>query len=219
MAQIAFSLSVVQEQTGTCFECGTEFELPGYDKDYCSADCRHQHKGEKAVNTLKHDHRLCATCGRWLKDIERPTEEWAETHASVFESVLDTGGELHNVESVGLALDATDAGGKRSTSVDAVIGYQYGTENAVTVEKERQIDDFRAQYSLGIGCVCGTTDPSESDEILQEIELATVLANYVTVFRALEREGQLDQRIDKDRFFRTYKESRDLEYSLGKALA
>ena len=204
--------------TGTCFSCREEFDLPGYDGDVCSEECHYRHKGEKAVNILRHDHRLCASFGRWVKTVSRPNEDWKHERSSAVETVLKNGGEYHNVDGLGIALDATDASDRRPTATEQVIGYQYPTENAEHVEKEYAIDEYRVQYGTGLGCKCGMTNTRETDNILRGIELASVLANYVVVFRELEREGQLDQRMSKDVFFETFKDTRDIEHAVGKGL-
>lgn len=203
---------------GTCFECRERFELPGYDGDYCSEECHYTNRGEKAINLLRHDHRLCANCGNWIKEVSRPTDDWKHHRESAVEKVLASGGEYHNVEDIGIALDATETTASKPTTTDVVIGHQYATPNAVPVEKEYQLDEYRSHYGTGLGCTCGVTDTRDTDETLQDIELANVLANYVTVFRSLEREGQLEARISKQIFFETFRETRDIPYSLGKAL-
>jgi len=202
-----------------CVYCGGE-RTPGggVRGSFCSNACHYKHKGEKAVNILRHDHRLCASCGRWVKEVSRPDDEWKHERASAVETVLNNGGEYHNVDGVGIALDATAASDTRPTATEQVIGFQYATENATHVEKEYPIDEYRVHYGTGLGCACGMTNTRETDNILRGVELASVLANYVVVFRELEREGQLDQRISKDRFFNTFRETRDIEHAVGKGL-
>lgn len=202
--------------TGTCFECRDEFELPGYNNDVCSEECYYRHKGEKAENILRNDHRLC-TCGRQLKEVNPPSQEWQETKQSALETVLEHGGEYHNVDNQ-LTLDATEASDRRPTNTDCVIGFQHRTQHAETVEKEFEVGDYHRTYATGTGCECGITDTRDIDEDLRATELATVLANFVYLFRELYHEGQLDQRINKDIFFREYKRSQDITYALGKAL-
>jgi hypothetical protein len=105
-------------------------------------------------------------------------------------------------------------------AVDSVIGFEYRTPNAVNVEKEFPGAHKHSRIiGKGIGCKCGNTEPNTRIEELQEADRATILTNYVKTFRLLEREGQLDQRINKSVFFNTYRDSGgDLELSLGKAL-
>lgn len=211
-------LATPQTEVPTCAQCGN-WRNPNkdYKGSFCNIQCWYAHKGEKALNIPAHDHRLCVSCGRWLKEINRPNQEWKELKASAVETALDHGGKLIS-EGGELVLDATECPTVRTTAADAVVGFQTRTGNAEVVEKEFQVDDYQRTYATGTGCTCGMTDTRFRDETLQGIELATVLANYVLVFRELEREGQLDKRISKDTFFQTYKDSRDLEYALGKAI-
>ena len=196
-----------------CESTFDEYYTPGY----CSEACYYRFKGSKAVNILRHDHRLCASCGRWIKEINRPTDEWKHYRGSAYQIALENGATLSKENGQQL-LDLTQVRDIRPVAVDSVIGFQDATPNAEPVEKEYDIDEYRRHYGTGLGCTCGVTDTRIVDDTLRGIELASVLANYVTVFRALEREGQLDQRIDKDRFFESFKETRDFELSLGKGL-
>lgn len=206
--------------TGTCFECRTEFELPGYDRDYCSEDCFYSSRGDKALNLLRYDHRLCASCGRFLKEVDPPSEDWKHYRESLTELLLDAGAEYTNQDGE-LVLDATSVNaGKRPTNTESIIGFEDSTPNAENVIKEYGEKEYSIQNILttGLGCQCGNTDTSVISKTLQGVEMAKVLANYVLTFRALEREGQLSERIDKAMFFESYKETRDLSYSLGVAL-
>lgn len=54
-------------------ECDTSFTVDrAIDGSYCSDDCRLQHRGVKALNAVKNDHRWCATCFRRIKTISKP---------------------------------------------------------------------------------------------------------------------------------------------------
>ena len=62
-------------RTGECgrSECDAEFPVHGaYKGAFCSRQCHLQHRGQKALNVIRNDHRWCATCFRKLKEIERP---------------------------------------------------------------------------------------------------------------------------------------------------
>jgi len=211
-------VSITQSVSATCFECQESFDAEtGFDRDYCSSECYYTHKGSKAVNNLKHDHRLCANCGRWLKRIDRPTDEWRQVKGSALQVALENGGTLTR-ENGQQVLDITDVSDTQKVTTDSVCGYEHPTEHAEYVHKEFQIDEYRSTFGTGVGCTCGVTDPRDVDKTLREIELASVLANYVLVFRQFYNEGQIDQEISKQQFFSTFKETRDIEYSLGKAL-
>lgn len=203
----------------TCAYCDGDRDADSSVKgSFCSSECYYKHKGDKALNILRHDHRLCPSCGRWLKTVETPSSEWINDHGSALHVALDNGGEITSRNGQQI-LDATECSDVQPTQVDAIKGVQDRTEHAESAVKEfeGQAEDSRI-YRLGTGCECGITNPTERDSDLQTVELEVVLANYVKRCRELEAEGQLSERIDKGVFFQTYKESRDLLFSLGKAL-
>jgi len=204
-----------KQATKTCKECETTYDT-GYGF-FCGERCYYTHKGEKALNNLKHDHRLCANCGSWLKQVSRPTDEWRQLKGSALQVALENGGILTKANGKQI-LDYTDVADVGVIPVDSVCGFEHATEHAENVHKEFQIDEYRSTFGTGLGCKCGVTDPRDIDETLRKIELASVLANYVLVFREFYQEGQIDQQISKKQFFNTFKESQDIEYSLGKAL-
>ena len=202
--------------TDQCKQCNEPFE-DYYAPGFCSERCYFEHQGDAKLNLLRHDHRICANCGRWVKDISRPSEQWIEDCHSIVEHALKHGGDI---ESAGgeLVLDITATETTtRQTAADSVIGFQTGTENSITVERESERDAAQREYHMAIGCVCGSTDTRTVDDTLRGLELATVLANYVLRFRELRREGQLQQKISKDVFFSAYRESENFEYALGRA--
>lgn len=209
-------MSLSQATTDDCKHCHNpidEFYTPGY----CSERCYYQHKGAKAVNILQNDHRLC-TCGRQIKEIDPPSEDWQHKRQSMQEVILDSGGELVQGPE-GIEIDGTNASGKRPTTT-ALIGFEDSTKHATDVIREYGNSEFSIQnvVSTGIGCECGNADTSFVSETLREVEISRVIANYILIFRALEREGQIDQRIDKDEFISSYKETSDIEYALGRGL-
>jgi len=209
----------VQSTTSTdeCKQCDAkldDFYAPGY----CSETCYYRQQGDTKLNLLRHDHRLCANCGRWLKEVHKPPEGWIEDCHSIVEHALDHGGEIRS-EAGQLVLDITDCPTTRRTAADSVVGYQTRTKNSRIVEKEFTKESFQRTFRMGTGCVCGSTDTRTTDDTLQGLEMATVLANYVYRFRELEREGQHSDRIDKDAFFNAYQNTADMQYALGKAFA
>lgn len=187
-------MSTTQTPQERCKECENQIE-EYYSPGYCSERCYYKHKGDKALNLLRHDHRICASCGNFLKEIEAPTDSYD------------------------LYVQGPDGEPDENQLKNCLVGYQHLTPNAEWVEKERQsADEYIPLIGTGTGCECGITDTKEIDPDLQELELAKVLSNYVKVFYELYREGQLDQRINKDVFFSEFKASNDLQYALGCAL-
>jgi len=62
-----------RESTYRCAYCDDEIEhtVAG---SYCSERCHTAHKGQKALNNIRHDHRFCSTCFRPLKVVYRPDD-------------------------------------------------------------------------------------------------------------------------------------------------
>jgi len=201
----------------TCFHCREEYEHGAGIDECCSHDCFYKWKGDKALNLLRNTHTHCATCGKTLKVIEEPPDGWEEQRRSWREHILDNGGEIISVDGE-LVVDITNLTSRR-TSADNVVGFQYRTEDAEIVEKDfdggKRVNPI---VRTGTGCTCGQTDHTVVDKDLRDIELKEALTNYVQALWQFYDEGQLDQRLDYQLFFETYKESRDIEYALGVGL-
>lgn len=213
------SISSEPQQTGECRHCGEEHPIETAVGAFCSVECQYRHKAQKALNQLRSDHRLCGSCGGVLKEITPPDDEWVQEHGSAEQVALNHGGEISSDGSGQLVLDATECADVRRTAVEAVVGFQSRTEDAELVEKE--IDGPHQglrKYRTATGCKCGATDHSETNDVLRKADPLRTLANYVHVFRTLEREGAIPWRIDKDRFFETYREHEDFDVALGAAL-
>ena len=203
------------EQCKHCDEIIDEFHTPGY----CSDECYHKHKADKALDVIRHDHTLCATCLTPLKQVESPTEDWSHEKGSTTQVALQNGAEYHYVDGVGFSLDATECYRANPTSVDSVIGFEYREPDAETVIREIDgPDEWTRIEQTGTGCSCGQTDPSISDNDLKDTDPARILANYVKMFNYLKRTGKTSKSLDKDVFFETFKETRDWDYALGKAI-
>lgn len=73
-------MSTVQTPTNSLVECDYNdcdslFE-PGKGVDgHCSEECYYGHRGSRALQNIKHDHRFCSSCYRPLKDVYRPDRD------------------------------------------------------------------------------------------------------------------------------------------------
>lgn len=211
--------ATTQPETAECSYCdGDRDPYASVAGSFCSTECHTKHRADKALNVVRNDHRICASCLRFVKTVESPDDEWVNEHKSRSQFALRVGGLFHNKcgESV---LDLTHCPDEQRTQRESIRGYQYRTENAETavIEVEGPHKWSRVKQT-GTSCRCGNTDPSETIDILQECEPAVVLANHVNTFRRLEAEGKIDKRINKDVLFETFRETRDLMLALGRAL-
>ncbi|AXR79006.1 hypothetical protein [Natrarchaeobaculum sulfurireducens] len=211
------AISNTEPRTGTCRHCEDEHPIETAVGQFCSEACKRLDRADKALSQLRSQHYLCGTCGGQLKEITPPDEDWQHEHGSQTQVALNHGGKYHNVDGA-IALDATDCEDIQRTATDAVIGFEDPTDHAAEVVKETEHAHGLRQYRTGIGCVCGATDHSSTDDLLREADPARVLANYVQAFRLLERKEAIHWRLDKDAFFETYRETRDFELALGTAL-
>jgi hypothetical protein len=208
------------QQLSECQHCQSAYSH-GYDGQYCSEECFHSRKGDKALNQLRQDHRLCGTCGGTLKNVEPPTEDWEHEHGSRVQVALNHGGKLVDADEPGTpyGLDLTECADRRATATDSVIGFQYRTPEAEDALKEVEgPNEYARILHSTTGCICGSTDHTKTEDILRECDPVRVLTKYTVAFRKLYRTGAIDRKIDKRTFFNSYKESRDFELALGRAL-
>lgn len=204
-------------QLSECRHCKESYEH-GYNGEYCSDDCVAASRGEKALNQVRQDHRLCGTCGNFLKQVEPPNDEWVNESKSRTQFALHNGGIRHNKHGQHV-FDITNCPDEQRTQTESVIGFQYRTPEATTVIKEREgPTKYDRIKTTATGCSCGCTETTDTEEILRESDPVRILTNYVRTFLFLYAEGTLDTKLDKDRFFEAYKETRDFELAVGRGL-
>jgi hypothetical protein len=156
--------------------CDEEFlEGNGIQKSFCSVNCYYRHKGRKALNKIESDHRYCATCFRPVKTTLAPSEDWIDRGSSALGTALDNGGELANIGGE-ITLDATECSQARPTATDSTVGYQYPTEHTEFVVDEVDSENpHRRVMRSGWGCQCGNIDLSERHEVLEDVEIGSIL--------------------------------------------
>lgn len=157
-----------------------------------------------ALKNIKTDHKICATCGNQVKITSHPSEEWVKDRSQKHERLLDNGGEIKQVDGE-LTIDLTECYQQFFADPQAIIGFQYTTEHAVD-----------GQY--GIECECGNVDLGSEQGILRSSRWKQVLENIVDRLHEKEREGRLNARIPRKRFYQLVRKTGDIEYSVGKAL-
>jgi hypothetical protein len=209
-------MSVTKRPQTECNGCHDQFRT-GYNGAYCSRQCYFEAKGQRALNKIAHDHKLCASCGALLKTVDEPTEGWKNERGGYQNTVINHGGSLTNVDDLGIVLDATDASQRKPTSVDSVIGHEHHTPNTTEGVDGEETNTGEVTYTR-VSCTCGNVDPSEEIDELREIHAARTLANVYKRLVELHSNGAIDKRIDKESYFEAYKESSSLAYAVGVGL-
>lgn len=182
-----------------CNHCG-QWRNPNADVkgQYCCSDCWLRSKGQNVLSELCHDHTICATCFRVIKEVERPP---AGTTVSIPKPDAPHGlGDGDGVENV-------------------LIGFQYMTPSTEMAVDDFSTDPYRIDERQRWSCECGNVDPAERDDILEGVELEETI---VRLLRRLEERYEMDHlpnRPDKDRLFNALREEwRDWEYAIGRAV-
>ena len=192
--------------TGTCFECRDSFELPGYDRDYCSYECYLKGRGESIFEQVRNDHTRCSTCWGLRKRISPPTEEWKHRKGSAYQLALDNGGTLekHNGKQV---LNYTEVTGTRPVDVDSVVGFEYDTEIV--------FQEHGLKY-----CQCGNVDHFGESEEIRNVNPNEVIQNLWSLLVEYYKKGQFgDNKPNQELLIEGLKESGlDYQYASGKCV-
>lgn len=168
---------------------------------FCSAACARRHRGRKLLNIVAHDHRICHSCGRWTKEVERPPMhapdfvigyQYLTEHAELgpFEPPTASGNEDRPYKSPWLDED---------TGADAP---------ADRVVKTTTI------------CECGTTDHRDDYQRTERIiSIRDAAERFCRVLERLGREGQHDETVDARALVATLRQSYEADGELDWALA
>lgn len=173
-----------------CIETGEKWE---FYKEYCSKQHYFEHTGREALDSLKYDHRICGSCYRVRAVVSPPRHhsEWYLEEPKDGTFTLNPEEDTVDFETFG-----------QEESYEAAIGRRYPTPNE---------DESGA-------CLCGTIRTTEEHDILRPIELDKVLARLFKRLCEKERDGEIDDRPDKRTFLESFRDSRCLEYAVGKSL-
>jgi hypothetical protein len=194
----------------TCAWCETVFQVRDSPRDnYCSHDCYYRDKGQGALNQLKSDHKICATCFRYIKQVSAPEETWVEEKADRVETALNHGGELTDGPDGEITLDATDCSNTRHTQAESIVGYQYPTENT--------------KYLYGNSgkwiCSCGNVETHKRDDILEQLDLDVTVSLLLQRLSDLYDKGAIQNAPTQQTFTDEFDtEELNWQYAIGKAL-
>lgn len=223
-------------QSVECGQCGDQFQLPATSGSFCSPECHDEHRRQKLVDdffeTLEHDHRFCSTCGRQVKEIEKPPER-----NSAGKSITDAAiGWQHRTEHgcLGqLSTNVEDDDDDDEPDVpdldfegghDPVYVFEHGgdTYNVGTyrdfrnpLEPSIRADD---PVKMGTVCRCGQTDHKHENETLRTRFPFTV-AHYLAVATVtLRAEDKTVVRVDRKRLFEAVLEGRTTREAFASAV-
>lgn len=180
-----------------CERCGDPIvEANAVKGSFCSGTCWYRHKGRKILDQIESDHRWCATCFRQIKTVLKPP----------ISDSIDVEGPDH--------AGRVDTGPK-----DVLVGWQFATEHTTWGLDDVADDEYRTLDRQRWSCECGNVDPSERDDILEDVEIDVVLQNLYYCLQGMAETGALTDAPDWSRMRDAAREHwRDWEYVIGHAL-
>jgi len=193
-----------------CDECSKAFKTVDSPREYhCSHECYYLDKGQGALNQLKSDHKICATCFRYIKSVHAPKQSWLEKKADRVDTAIQHGGEYVKGPNGQLTLDATECSNSRHTSTESIIGYQYETPHT---------DHLYGESGKWI-CECGNVETYARDDVLEQLDLDTTKELLIQRLFDLYDKGAIQERITPDVFYEAFSsEDMNWRYAIGKAL-
>ncbi|MDL0127090.1 hypothetical protein [Halobacterium salinarum] len=212
-----------RRQTDECDhpDCSSSYAIQDGVAGHCSQDCADRHRGHRFLNTLRFDHRYCATCFARLKDVHTPTDDWRERKQEPVEIALDQGGEFVDAGDGTLELDATACEYETTIDPDAVSGFQSFTSAGTIGEvREETADGLPDDTRQGTICaVCGNASLSMADDILRRGDIKAVARNLIAAARDVYAEGQTEHKLTRGVFVRVLREHHQQSGGLDFALA
>lgn len=178
--------------TGTCKYCQSDFPLPGIQRDYCNEECLYRDKGEKALNTVHNEHTVCSTCGRIRAEVTPPKPDEAFAIDNAYGGAYFSDHDTVSFEAFG-----------QEESAKASVGFRKATV-----------------HEQDGACVCGTLERTGDGhfDILHNLETFDTLLRIHQRIKDAAIDGQREDWPSKAELFKTYRETEDLAYSVGKAL-
>jgi hypothetical protein len=203
----------------SCVECGNQFKVQDSPRpNHCSEQCFYEDRGSGALNALKTDHKLCATCFKYIKKTYCPSADFLEELSSFEHRALQRSGKITNGPDGELQLDITGVDGSTrplgirkdgSTREFVYIGRQYPTQHT--------------RYLYGSSgpwvCECGNVDLSEHNELLANQDTEGMVLALLDRLREFYEKGAIQQEPQRGVFFEYFDErDADLRTSVGAAL-
>ncbi|WP_226041585.1 hypothetical protein [Natrinema sp. DC36] len=224
-------------QSVECGQCGDQFQLPATAGSFCSPECHNEHRREKRADdffeTLEHDHRFCLSCGRQVKEVEKPPER-----NSAGKSITDAAiGWEHVTEhgEFGIKSHIHDDGDNDDDDTDVPdLDFEDGHDPVYVYDVDGEdhnvgtYADFRnplprsidtaEPIPVGTVCCCGQTDHKHENETLRTRFPFTV-AHYLAVATVtLRAEDKTDVRVDRERLFEAVLEGESTREAFASAV-
>lgn len=191
-------------ETYECSECDTEYDAgEAVNGSFCSWGCYYRKKGRAALQQIKHDHRICATCFRPIKTVLEPEERHPDC---VVGWQFPTENTVHAIDEfwrdeVSTLLDEDSPDAPARTDLD--------------VGRNDRVE--RTRWA----CSCGAVDSGHRYEELEEVEPAKRLTNAAVTAARLSREDSIGGTFERERYtaaVRAHWPDTDWEHILGYAL-
>lgn len=178
-----------------------------FDTAMCSEECRRAADANAILNTLIHDHTVCSTCFRRLKEVEKPPErapsavvgfqyrtehaDWGEKQLAKFDNSDELNLPSLNQQVYAYDVLDEDAGELR----EYYPGRKYDRAN-----KPEETPSANEPVQRTTICdVCGNTEHNSPDPDLRSNCSTMLVGHYLT-----ERIRESDKSIDEVQFWDTY---------------
>lgn len=163
------------EETYECSQCGSDRRpATSVAGSFCSIACHQAHRREKRAaevfELLEHDHRFCGTCGRQLKEVDKPAD-----------TTVVIGPSAHQ---------------EWDHAADVFVGYQHRTQHAEVGEISMDVDDeadrpiVQDGVATGTICKCGNTSHRHTEPAIRDrcpFTTAHYLARAARVLRSEDK--------------------------------
>lgn len=164
------------------------------DGSYCSQDCADRARAARLLRHLRQDHRICASCFRLKKEIERPPDTY-QRHGFRKSGVELTYDETGTVTAQRYSQDVTR---------EAVVGFEHPTR-----------ETERGPY--GLECTCGAVSHDAEADYFRQAEAYEWFLKLAV--EHLRDEGQADYHFDIETFANALWDGVAFELAVGRALS
>lgn len=184
--------------TYECSHCGGDRDpRTSVAGSFCSIECHRAHRREKRareiMRELEHDHRFCATCGRQLKTVEKPTDA---------------------------ALRQIDGYHSTTALVGYQYRTEHAETGEISLDVDDEADRPIVEDGVATGtvCSCGNTSHRHEEAALRERFPFTTAYWLWLAARTLRAEDKHDVRLERERLFDAVLERASIRDALAQAV-